>query len=280
MSHRIKRLSLNRRRNRLDEIETTEATAYFADITAELAAHRDEPLGADANELDAEPWTAEPEQPTADPDAETQQIPVVPTPLPDIRQRLIPVPVDPRSWVEQDVIDQADRIAQRVAELAADYATQLGIAEPIEQLPVPRRRHLPAVGTWFADRLRPVPLPAIPDADRFQTAPLPGARPSDLLPQWSAQAQQSARFVLEAAASTEAARPDDFVEWLRQEFAGTYELCDAALVEHSVTAQADLAALEAGYFQDIDIELDRLNAMTLPGWTNLENELLKTGIYA
>ena len=278
MSHRIKILSFNRRRDLADQIATTEATAHFAAITADLAAHRDEPLGADADELDADPWTAAPEQPAADPDAETQQIPVVPTPLPDIRQRLIPVPVDPRLWVEQDVIDQADRIAQRVAELAADCATWLDIAEPIEQLPVLRRRHLPAVGTWFADRLRPVALPAIPELAHD----VPESTPTELLPAWSAQAQQSARFVLAAAASTEipGQRPDDFVEWLRAEFASTYQLCDAALAEHAATAQADLAALDAGYFQNVDRELDELNAMTLPGWTDLETALYRNGAFA
>ena len=257
MSHRIKIPSFNKRRDRLDQIETADATTYFADVKEDLYVHRDEPLGSDV-----------------DPDATTEEISTIsPAPLPDMRRRPLMAAAGP-AWTEQD----ARAFGRQAAERAAAAIEEQPDEDPAELLPVPRRRHLPAVGAWFADRLRPVALPAIPELAHD----VPESAPTELLPAWSAQAQQSARFVLAAAATTEipGERPDDFVEWLRAEFASTYQLCDAALAEHAATAQADLADLDAGYFQDVDRELDRLNAMTLPGWTDLETALYRTGAFA
>lgn len=332
MRKHIKIPSLNRRRDRADEIETTQAVAHFAGITAELAAHRDEPLGADdVDQADAEPepWTPVPDPDPVDPDAETQQIPAVPaaaahavteqlpmihTPQPGIRQRPPAPPATGPGWTEQDARAispqtveriaetraaiaaasdafhraEAERIAKaRAAIAAADKAFHHAEAEP-EQLPVPRRRHMVAVGAWWAERMKPVPLPAIPDADRFTPA-IPAMPPAAALPPApdptpapAARALDSGRLALEAAASTEIPdeHPDDFVEWLRAEFADLDRRYNDVLAGHARDAQADLDALHADYFQDADRTLDELNAATLPGWISLENDLFKTGVFA
>lgn len=266
MSKHIKILSFNRRRDRADEIETAEATEYFGAITADIAAHRDEPLGTDV-----------------DPAAETCVISAV-----------TPQPVSPRpparparsGWTEQDVrgfrLESVGTfgstpvvVDQNIPALAAAE-----IVPADGPLPERRRRHLPAVGAWFADRLKPVPLPgipAIPDAGRFRLAEIPTAL----------ELAESGRLALEAAASTEIEdepddepHPDDFIAWLRAEFAEIDAQYDSIVAEHAKTAQNDLDALGSGYFQNVDLQLAELNTMTLPGWTSLETAIYRTGAFA
>lgn len=214
------------------------------------------------------------DEPPVDEDAPTEQIQAIPTGFIS----------DPRPWTEEDARELGRRVR---AEVAAAYNIPATVDEP-EHLPVPHRRHLPAVGAWFAEHMRPVPLPAIPDAAGMHVVPLaelahvaaPQPAAGDPLPLQSAQAQRGAQLVLEAAATTEPAHPSDFAEWLRLELGETYAACEDAIVQHAADARADLAHLAADYFQDVDEQLDTLNALTLPGWTGLENDLYRTGVFA
>lgn len=168
-----------------------------------------------------------------------------------------------RDWSERDVQEHADELRELYLDQAATPTAEEGQGVGAEQLPERRRRHLPAVA-WVAEHFRVVPVPApspAPTPFGDEQPDRPGALPAE-----------TARLALEtagAAALGEAGemRPADFVQWLRLELADVAEACDAAIAEHARTAQADLDALAAGYFQDIDAELDDLNAATLPGWT-------------
>lgn len=228
------------------------------------------------------------DEPDVDADAPTEQIPAI-APLADWERDLLADPPEQRDvqpWECHDPDDAPAWSEQEAhalgAELAAaaDYAATViaeQILEGVVQPPVPRRRHLPAVGAWFADRLRPVPLPAIPDAAELQPVPLSAAR----LKLEAGPAEESGRLALAAAATTEhfdQARPDDFVEWLRWEFAEIDAKCAAAVAEHARDAQAGLDTLPS-YFLGAQHTFDELNAMTLPGWTRLENDL-KTDLYS
>lgn len=260
MFHRTRWFSTNPTRDRADEIETAAAAAYFSAVRADVEAHRDEPLGG-PDAVDDEAFAS----------AATIHLDAVPSPL-------AAAPTF-RDWSEQDVREHADELRELYLDQAATpAAAEEGQDVAAEALPERRRRHLPAPVAWVAEHLRPVPLPAIPDAANFRVVPVPplAAAPTpfgDEQPNRpGALAAENARLALETAGSDALGevgemRPADFVEWLRLELADVAQACDAAIAEHARSAQADLDALGALYFKDVDAELDTLNAATLPGWT-------------
>lgn len=292
-----------RRRAVLDERQGDEAAEYFRSVKAAVADMGE--LGPDAD---------------ADPDAPTTEIAVIPAaPLPDIRQRPT-VDTEAPGWTEQDAREHADELTGRFEAVRDNIRTEVADAYGIPrdafeptldgQLPVPRRRHLPAVGTWFAEHLLPAahrPIPALgPDALRGVRRLTSG--PFDVGPEFfedqysyeDGPRTESGRLVLEAAASTRIfalpaglgpqyfpaqptavdPHPDDFVEWLRAELADTYVMCDEAAAGLVNLSKGHINALKATYFRGAEQTFDRLNAMTLPGWTGLENALYNTGVFA
>lgn len=257
MSHRTRWFSTNRTRDRADEIETAAATAYFDAVKADIAAHRDEPLGG-PDAVDDEACAND----------ETTRLPAVPVPYAGLARRPFVQPVG-RGWDELFVRENTDALRARYLESTAAAAEDQ--APAVEQLPELRRRHLPAVGAWFAEHLRPVPRPAIPDAARFRVVPLEQLAEPEPDPE---------QAPAEASPLEQAEWSGDFVAWLRAEFADTYAMCEAAIVAHAADAQADLDDLGGTYFQRADLALAELNTMTLPGWTDLENAYLNTGVFA
>lgn len=254
------------RRDVDDERQAAEATTYFRDLTAPVAEMSDEELGG---------------EPEVDADAPTTEIETIPpAPAPDIRQRPT-TPADAPGWTEEDVRRDSARLRAAVEAARAQHDEEHGAA----MLPEPRRRHLPAVGTWLASALRPVHAPAIPRVDAPPAScvllpAIPDARRYRVLPVASPSAVPAATSLPDYGSGAGDEHPDDFVEWLRAELADTFAMCDAAIAEHAATAAADLAALEATFVQNVGQQLDELNAATLPGWTDLENTIHHMGVFA